>query len=173
LEKELSNLFADNPAEENYRLLLPLQIAHRKGTKPTATDLQTLADIANQCPYQGGDGVYEARVMLQAATDSLIDYDNVCDKYNAQVANAGNNINFVKKQENIELFNYGNTLTAYHKDNYLLELTLYDMQGKLLHSQQNKFCNLNLSSYAQGVYFIKIYCPETDEVLQTKTPVLK
>jgi hypothetical protein len=165
LEKELSNLFADNPAEENYRLLLPLQIANRKGTKPTPTDLQTLTDIANQCPYQGGDAVYTARVLYHAHTDSLIDYDQACSKYDAQVANSSG----IQKQvlTKIVTLSQDNVLYLYHHQNLPISVGLYDIQGKLLHTYaQSLYHIINLNNYAAGMYFLQI-SNEYDELIET------
>ena len=74
---ELTNILESN--ERNINALYFKAIA--KDSKLNEEEISTLAHIALQCPYQGGEAVYRAR-SLYALYDNFKDYnDDDCSKY--------------------------------------------------------------------------------------------
>ncbi len=76
-EKSLAELMPENIVEQNLKIVYAITIATTQNSSLSKSDVKTLQTIAQQCPYEGGYGVYNARVLL-ANVDSK-KYINNCE----------------------------------------------------------------------------------------------
>ncbi len=124
-------------------------------------DLNVVHDIAIQCPYQGGDAVYEARAWYNLATNRNNHYPNICP-----VNNIEEQATPVNREEQIYFKLYPNPSDGHFQVTYDLNtkenvrLEFYTLQGQMILSQvlgaNMSNSEIDLSQMESGVYLYKL-----------------
>jgi len=155
------NIVESNQKEVNTQILLGL-------TTPSyvysAGDINTLYAIAYQCPLQGGNAVYQARIALMTIAENVIEFPDNCD-YNSERSMQTMNSNSVAEVNNpFKLYpnpNNGNMVLEYIINaTDKAEINISDISGKLinsylLNSDENKV-TINEEHLKNGVYFYQV-----------------
>lgn len=133
-----------------------------------ATDLDDLASIADLCPQQYGNAVYEARALLQSITFLSKDYNDSCytNKLTARMGYDDENENSVSVAEGVQARLYpnpnnGSFMLAYDlKNNLEATVTIVDIAGKLVYKgsldKLDNITNISTNNLNNGIYFIQI-----------------
>jgi hypothetical protein len=124
-----------------------------------------LQGIANQCPMEGGAGVFKARILLEELTkENPIYYDN-CGDMIARKAQNKDNEELILEDENsnFKLYpnpNNGEFTLAYLVTSENAVLSIYDVMGKLLNKykldSEKKLLKINENSLEEGLYFYRV-----------------
>lgn len=131
----------------------------------SAADISTLSAIAYQCPLQGGNSVYQARVLLMNIANDVIEFFDNCDKevvrsMDSTPQSIGNEVASAYK-----LYpnpNDGNMIFEYSLlENSIGRLLLYDVTGRLMSSYelsygQEKLLQIKESELKNGIYFYSV-----------------
>lgn len=119
---------------------------------------KTITSIANQCPYRGGDAVFEARAMYRMRNDSI----KFNDTLNCKPIKVGTKI---AKNTPISDFKISpNPANNWIKVEFKIEenttLNITDLTGKLLYTQailkDDGTQNIELSQFNTGAYFVAL-----------------
>ncbi len=131
------------------------------------TDLDNLAAIANLCPQQYGNAVYEARALLQSITFLSKDYNDSCytNKLTARMG-YDDEAKSVSVAEGVQARLYpnpnnGSFMLAYDlKNNTDATVTIVDIAGKLVFKgsidKLDNITNISTNNLNNGIYFIQI-----------------
>ena len=130
-----------------------------------SADISVLEGIANQCPMEGGAGVFKARILLEELTKkNPIYYDN-CGGAVARKAQNLDEEKLVLEVENSSFKLYPNPNTGEFTFTYLVAsenafLSIYDVMGKLLNEYQlnseKESLKINEMSLEDGLYFYRV-----------------
>ncbi len=134
----------------------------------SSTDLESLSTIANLCPQQYGNAVYEARALLQSITFVGKEYSDSCytNKLNARMGYDDETENSVSVAEGVQARLYpnpnnGSFMLAYDlKNNMDATVTIIDIAGKLVYKgtidKLDNITQINTNNLNNGIYFIQI-----------------
>ena len=132
------------------------------------TDLDNLATIADLCPQQYGNAVYDARALLQSITFLSKDYNDSCytNKLTARMGYDDENENSVSVAEGVQARLYpnpnnGSFMLAYDlKNNTDATVTIVDIAGKLVYKgsidKLDNITSISTNNLNNGIYFIQI-----------------
>jgi hypothetical protein len=155
-----SQIQADSEYEQNRKWVneLHLRTIAQGNVTFTNTQKQQLFDLANQCPFAGGDAVFIARTLY-----NLIDHnayfndEEICanlvafkkeQKVKKTVADLSVSISPNPASEIVDI-----TIKNSLED---LIITIYNTAGQLLGSASiNNYVELNVSDFPNGVYLVK------------------
>ncbi len=185
----LNNLISpENVQENNYKVLNEINLNYLFKGDTNLDDLQTSAiyNIANQCPYQGGEAVFKARLMYNELIDSPIyfDDDSLCSLWEDKTAetkskNKMEEINN-KFQSSANLYpNPANkvvNLTIQQSSFQVGEIVIFDMLGKkvfdfTLSPSQQKY-TFDTSNFDNGVYFYQVWI-DGKSILSDKLNIIR
>ena len=120
-----------------------------------------LLEIANQCPYYGGEAVYRARAILELVNDSLIYNDDMnCLPYGIYREGKG-----IVEDSNSKITVKPNPANSYIKvkvncrENEMYDVEIINAIGqKVLNTtlQCNKENNISISYLQQGIYTVTV-----------------
>jgi hypothetical protein len=162
----LKGLVVGNVVEQNLQDVYAITIANRISDTLTATQITKLKAIAQQCPYEGGYGVYNARVLL-STVDSKV-YMNECEKVKP---NTGGKIRGIEDDnqslssiEGIQVYpNPANdklNIAIHLEEGQNATIVVYDLTGKLILSNSlnvnNGLTEVSNVALAPGLYIYKI-----------------
>lgn len=163
--QNLNDAFAPaNAIEQNYkdeRTVFFNTIA--KGIRiPTREQLNTLWSIANQCPYQGGFGVHEARYMLNYFHHAPYQFTDFCSESSVQKVSAPENIAPALNSFNARVYpNPANTLLNVEVQllpNETATICLYNSLGQRVMCEPltGSFTTLPVPGISSGIYYYRI-----------------
>ncbi len=159
-----------NAIEQNQQIINDLIL--RKLIMPkyvyTDVDKKVVSSIANQCPISGGDGVYQARVLLMTIENNVIEFVDNCNEKSSIRSEPQVNITSSYLQtitsSNYKLYpnpNNGNMLLDYtinQGDTGIIKI--YDLAGKLICSYplnaNNNQLQINNADLNNGIYIYHI-----------------
>ncbi|MBK7183362.1 MAG: T9SS type A sorting domain-containing protein, partial [Bacteroidetes bacterium] len=129
-------------------------------------DSTALMDIAAQCPLQGGNAVYQARNLLAAIYNELIDFEDNCEETQKHFV-ANNETESITQHfsKAVKLYpnpNNGNMMLDYSlNETEVGKLNIYDVSGRLIDSYnllsgENKQLNINKTDLENGIYFYEV-----------------
>lgn len=147
--------------EQNLKDVYTITISNTKNNGLSKAEIKTLQAIAKQCPYEGGYGVYNARVLLSVIDNTA--YNNSCE--NGRSAKSGLKLASEGSGEFNATTVYPNP--ANNKLNVALQLEagqtgvlmVYDLTGKLaLTAALTESANTEISTVllSEGLYIYKI-----------------
>ena len=132
----------------------------------TTDDLETIEEIAKDCPMHGGPVVYTARCLWQLSNDTLLNINDLetCDTlgyfYRQAETNFGKDIN-IKVYPNPT---NGILEIQLQRPNEKISIACYDLMGREM-LYQNETCNginceLNMGHLTNGIYIIQVRSEE-------------
>ncbi|MFN4254401.1 MAG: T9SS type A sorting domain-containing protein [Saprospiraceae bacterium] len=123
----------------------------------TTGQLDTLTDIANQCPLLGGDAVYEARSVVSYLTGVSFDDDSLCQQ---AAANRSATPEAARQLgSSVVLFPNPTTGKVYWfgLQGRLVDVKVYDRLGRLMLERNTDEPSLDLSALPSGTYRVSIF----------------
>ena len=155
-----NNTIEDNNKRINYYYLLRL---NDSTYQYSSADSLSIYNIAVQCPAEGGEGVWQARVLLSRIVHHYVDFDNKCGDGKHLVHHSTNPPKSIVNA-NFKLYpnpNDGTMVLEYHlpeKDNG--EISILDLSGRVLKkyliNSKNYQLNISENELSAGTYFYKI-----------------
>lgn len=127
----------------------------------TQTDLDELMALANSCPLQQGNSVYQARSLMCVVLNSNINFDDACE-FKSSERKAIKNTNVINNYFNV--YPNPNSGSMYLKYTIVSDasIKIYDVSGRNLYqhhlSSSNSILDIN-TNLSNGIYFYAI----TDE----------
>ncbi|MFL5752229.1 MAG: T9SS type A sorting domain-containing protein, partial [Bacteroidia bacterium] len=145
--------------EQNLKSVFEILISRNTGNTTSAKETSTLQEIARQCPYEGGPGVYNARVMLSMTEETV--YVNECElALPNRMADLNSN---TRSEQNISVVpnpSNGSFIVSLSGDNSK-DIYIYDVMGKIVFMKkatQEKNITIDLSSLPKGMFVVKVVC---------------
>lgn len=146
------------PFEQNLKTVYAISNANTKNNGLSKAEIKTLKSIAKQCAYDGGYGVYSARVLL-STVDSTVYTDNCEGK-----AKSALKLATTSESEIIKAGIYPNPATdklnvALHLETGQVgQLTLHDLSGRLVLSNalNGVITEIATDMISAGMYIYKI-----------------
>ena len=141
-----------------------------------SSDIETLQNIAQQCPHSGGKSVWKARGILNEYYRIPLEYTNDCPMNSERIQETENKINALSKFQSINLYpnpNNGNMSIEYTlKKDACLEIT--DINGNLvgryiLPATGNKQ-EIKNDGLINGVYLYRVI---SDKIIAGKIVIMK
>lgn len=153
--------------EQSFKEVGEIYISLLNGNEPDSMQLQTLENIAAQCPQQGGGAVYRARVLLELIGDNVRTWEDDCPS-NARMNRPTETVN-TSTEQRVQLYPNPNdgkmTLSYSLPENQNGQFVIYDVLGnvvareKLVSGTQTQ--TILLSGLAAGVYHYQITFGDT------------
>ena len=137
------------------------------------SDITSIDVIANQCPLEGGNAVYQARILLMAIAANVIEFDDNCD-YNVERSMQTMQTNSIEEPEILfKLYpnpNNGTMLLDYKLNaTDKAEIKIYDVAGKLISKYElnssSTQINIHDDLLNSSIYFYQIKV--NDRVVQS------
>jgi hypothetical protein len=134
----------------------------------TSSDIATATAIAEQCPLQGGNAVYQARNLLMIINNDVIEFVDNCDA-GARTMLTNENTTAAFDDQSFKLYpnpNDGNMVLSYSLAEKLEgTFNLYDITGRLINKYtltegENNSLKITESNLTSGVYFYSIVINE-------------
>ena len=138
----------------------------------TASEVQLVETIANKCPLTDGNGVYQARTLLQIIKNQYIEFTDSCGADKPSVARLGKEAD--NESDDVEVLpnnfllfpnpNNGefNVLYNLNDKQSAIKVSLVDVAGKLVYQKElditTNFASLNTTHLNNGIY----HCIITD-----------
>lgn len=131
----------------------------------SSSDTSALYGIANQCPLQGGNGVYQARILLMTIANDVIEFIDNCDKVTQKSMDiipqsiANEEVSAYKLYPNP---NDGNMIFEYSLSETSKGMfMLYDVTGRLINSYKlteggNNTLKISEDELQNGIYFYNV-----------------
>lgn len=118
-------------------------------------DLATLVAIAEQCPLQGGDAVYEARAIVGHFTGEAFDDYEICD----DAQQREKRLDTSKLPQQIRLYPNPTTGLVYWQGiNGPAVAEVYNHLGQLQLRRELPDASLDLGKLPAGAYWIRLLC---------------
>ena len=125
-----------------------------------ASQLTTLRIIANECPFEYGDAVYSARVLLQAYDSIGTEYSEPCEEDRSMISASEVNV----REQGFVLYpnpNKGIMTLAYQlNDSDNGELSIYDLAGRKLKTYplntRNTTLTIEENDLSNGIYLYQV-----------------
>jgi hypothetical protein len=135
----------------------------------TASEVQLVETIANKCPLTDGNGVYQARTLLQIIKNQYMEFTDSCDadKPNGariSLTDEEGNTDVEQFAESFLIFpnpNNGNMQVLYNlNSNKQAKINIFDVNGKIIISKafdnETNLMQLNINVISNGVYYYQI-----------------
>lgn len=136
-----------------------------------AGDLATLESIAEQCPLEGGDAVYEARAFIRQMTGTEYDDLDLCNSSSRPAARQDKQtaarIWELYPNPTSGILRWKNASTG----EALVEV--YDLLGQLKLRVKTAESFVDLRPLSDGAYWIHFYLPQTDSPIVQKIILIK
>ncbi|MEI6311378.1 MAG: T9SS type A sorting domain-containing protein [Bacteroidota bacterium] len=178
-----TDLNPDNIIESNAKLLteLYLRTIALDNYNFDGEDISNLEYIANQCPFLGGLGVYQARAMLGYVYDNLIYDDNELCLLGSFKMAEDEEIDTNATSEKFQVYPNPakDILNVYYANNIIadeIEIAIFDITGKKVLSKKalsNQLNQVDISLLSDAFYQIQIKDLNTLEVYNAKFMVSK
>ena len=144
------------------QVYIPFIINRQKAAKLNfglvKSEVTALEDIANLCPNEYGDAVYQARSILFNTTK--LQYSNICELGDdAAIARFSNSAKNIGSVTTIKLFpNPSNgSVTLQSDDDVTYTITVYTLLGvKMFESNITNKQNINLNHLSSATYIVHI-----------------
>jgi len=136
---------------------------------PSSTDLDILAAIAEMCPIEGGDAVYEARAIVERLTGET--YDDVVLCAVEERPSKGRESDAQVEQKAVVVFPNPSTglLQWSGTTGEMVTVRVFDQLGVLLKEQNLNGTQIDMGLLPNGLYFVQI--TGTDGVVLTTQKV--
>jgi hypothetical protein len=134
----------------------------------TSSDIAAATAIAEQCPLQGGNAVYQARNLLMIINNDVIEFVDNCDA-GVRTMLTNENTTAAFDDQSFKLYpnpNDGNMVLSYSLAEKLEgTFNLYDITGRLINKYtltegENNSLKITESNLTNGVYFYSIVINE-------------
>ncbi len=171
-----SNQIQANEKLVNYYYLLQ---QNNPGYQYTAGDSSAIYSIASQCQSQGGNVVWQARMMYFDIIGERVSFDDYClEEGKSMVHNT--NTSAPKQSNNVRLYpnpNNGNFTLEYHlEDNETGSIAIYDIAGKLIKNYtlnaSNASASIDADAMEAGIYLYDVLINNT-KVKNDKLVIIK
>jgi hypothetical protein len=154
----LNAVSPNNIIEQNF-MDIDNMVIKLQNDSPSNNDINTITNVAKQCPLTGGSVVWRARALLNTYYGTVVSFPDVC-------ATAGNGLRMAETN-NIESVSNNQLVTVYPNPttgkitiDYNLQsngqLHITDITGKLIYTQMlnaaEKTIDINMESLMNGVY---------------------
>ncbi len=146
------------------------------GLSTLSNNLSELLSIAHQCPYAGGQAVYQARAMIEMLDESIEYFDdNVCLQsgiFKTQINGGYDAVNYINISPNPanELL----TIDIVGPWEGLCYIALLNMMGESIMEDQvscdQKSKTINIINLSSGIYTVRVY---NNNVIKTKKLVIQ
>ncbi|MBA3664578.1 MAG: T9SS type A sorting domain-containing protein, partial [Bacteroidetes bacterium] len=157
-ETLLNSIVPANNVEKNYKDVFAALLTIRKEQALSAKQIASLKEIATQCPYEGGDAVYNARVILSTINETVAVTECELPVAQSKLANTSTINNHFDALT--VLPNPGNGLfTVNTTVDDAKDIMVYDVMGKVVHSQtniQDNTVKFDISGLPAGLYIVKL-----------------
>ncbi|MBL7888094.1 MAG: T9SS type A sorting domain-containing protein [Bacteroidia bacterium] len=160
-----SSLFANNVVENNQKVFNALYLNYLNNNEYmfTQTEKDELLAIAEQCPFEGGNAVWQARVLYSTIENEWIEFIDNCDASVRQMTLENTPTTETIMDNRFKLYpnpNNGQMVLEYTiEKNEEAILNIYDIAGKLIRTDlinsNNKSIAINENSLDGGIYY---YC---------------
>lgn len=159
----LSTMQTNNVVEQNLKEVYSITMAQQSNNGLTNQQIAKLKQIAKQCAYEGGQGVYSARVLLSTVDNTY--YTNECEnpkpeKNRSVITNTDydNETYLYPNPANDKVYISIATTTTGEQAG---SIEVYDLTGKKVLSAVLKtaeqHAELSTASLSEGLYIYKIY----------------
>lgn len=139
------------------------------GNTLAAGNLATLTGIAEQCPLEGGDAVYEARAIVAYLTGVSFDDDNLCDLAEARQQEE-------KTAKTAEIALYPNPTTGLLTWSSTVDqpviLRIYNSLGQLQMEQVLSGVSTQIGHLPEGLYQVQLLDSQNKSILATQKVLL-
>jgi hypothetical protein len=141
---------------------------------PSPTNLAILAAIAEMCPIEGGDAVYEARAIVERLTGETYDDAVLCAVEQERPTN-GRSSEAQIGQGEVLVFPNPSTGHIFWSglDGQVLDVRVFNQLGQLVISRSTTGNSLDLSILPEGVYQVQFSCSETKLLLNRSLVIQK
>jgi len=159
-----ANIIAENAVDGNCKTVNTCYLHHLDHTI-SSTDVSVLEGIANQCPMEGGAGVFKARILLEELTKKRpIYYDGCADAVTRKAQNEDSEQRLALDAEKSSFKLYPNPNNGEFTFTYELtepaQLIVYTITGQLLNSYElkpeSKTIRIFDNGLENGIYFYKV-----------------
>jgi len=159
-------VFASNLIEENQKAFNELYLLYLNDESYMFSEQEktTLFSIAQQCPLEGGNAVWQSRVLYSTIENDWIEFENNCDATPRKMITENENSIVAIANDKFKLYpnpNNGQMVLEYSIDeteNGIL--FIYDLTGKIIAehivNSKNKSLLVNESELEAGIYFYQI-----------------
>jgi hypothetical protein len=157
-EALMNSITPSNTVEQNLKTTLQLSFVTNMQTALNSSQIEQLKEIAKQCPYEGGPGVYNARVLLSAIEATV--YTNACEFTAPAKMNAAGIASFAGSAAFTVIPNPNNgsfTLDLLNEE--VKDVVVYDMLGKAVYAIKAtaaQTLDIDISSLPKGMYVVKV-----------------
>jgi hypothetical protein len=145
-------------------------------------EISSLLEIANQCPYEGGSAVFEARGILQGlGIDSDFNDAEICNAVGvyARIANTQDTISFdtessrqllLNSNQDIQIFTSNKRVYLHNGLPTAAKLTVKDIAGKSIFTSTiaQSINTYDLSNFADGIYFVEVFNSSNERIKNIK-----
>ncbi len=156
---QLNNAVApESIYETDLKFLINMWIKKAQEIIPTSAELIQIKSLAERCLHTIGDQVMFAQFLLPMD----MQFDRISDMFCSPAPLAHSRDNVLKSaivQDNYNRYSIETKATSYE---------MYDLNGGRVHSGkiQSNSLNIDLSSYHNGIYIIKLKDEQTTEILK-------
>ena len=157
-----SSIFPTSPIETESKTINEILLNNLQNGQELfdASQLATLRTIANECPFEYGDAVYSARVLLQPYDSIGTDYAEPCIENRSMISSDEASI----MEQGFELFPNPNkgimTLVYQLNETDRGELSIYDLAGRKLKAYSlitgNTTLTIEENDLSNGVYLYQV-----------------
>jgi len=158
-------ILTSNTIEENQKMFNELYSLYLNDNKYayTSNEKEALFSIAQQCPLEGGNAVWQARVLYSTIENDWIEFENNCDATPRQMS-VNNNITETVVDSKFKLYpnpSNGQMILEYSiEETESAVFSIYDITGKIITeypvNSKNKLLLVNESQLEAGVYFYQV-----------------
>lgn len=154
--------------EANHKTLNNIVLKILLSDTLASSDLPTLADIAEQCPLEGGDAVYEARAMVAYFTGEDFDDYELCASSERQQRVQKKNT--TRAERSIEIYPNPTTGEVFLAADGEVLVRIFDNIGQLQLEKIVSDHRLDLSQLQPGIYRLQLF--REGQMLTTQSVVL-
>ena len=169
----------ENNIEENYKRFNEIYIKYKDGLD-IAEDSLDLMTIALKCPFYEGVAIYQARALYNLIFDEKFEFIDICSTEGEQKSlvisgeteNISNRIKIYPNPAKDQVF-----ISLNDSEITSVQISIMDVNGKVYYSKSELPVNEGIGSFqldiADGLYFVKIINPITNEIFQQKLVLQK
>lgn len=169
----------ENNIEENYKRFNEIYIKYKDGLN-MAEDSLDLMMIALKCPFYEGVAVYQARALYNLIFDEKVEFIDICPTegeqkslvINVEPENIFNGIKIYPNPAKNQVF-----ISLNNSEITSVQISIMDVNGKVYYSQSELPVSGGIGSFqldiAEGLYFVKIINPITNEIFLQKLFIQK
>lgn len=169
----------ENNIEENYKRFNEIYIKYKDGLD-IAEDSLDLMTIALKCPFYEGVAIYQARALYNLIFDEKVEFIDICSTEGEQKSlvisgeteNISNRIKIYPNPAKDQVF-----ISLNDSEITSVQISIMDVNGKVYYSKSELPVNEGIGSFqldiADGLYFVKIINPITNEIFQQKLVLQK